>query len=255
MPKNNPPFKLSNYKLTWMDRCERCFWFYGREKVDPASSDFTPRFPNAVDRGVKEMLDFYRRDKDGELPAFFGKRPFRLYTNSEDMALWTDNFNGLRWKLPSVEGGHELFGAIDELVINKEGLLTVMDHKTSGAAIRTKEEELNKFKKEKADLYRTQLSTYHLILQKMGHQTTDFAYLNFIQINYVEGGPQPGELLLNCQSLLVKVIVEPEQAEERFRKGIEVLLADPPQDHSNDCQRAAKIKQMNEIEAKYSKKE
>jgi RecB family exonuclease len=134
------------------------------------------------------------------------------------LSLWRNNRKGLKWE---DQDGNILVGAVDN-ILQKEGRLIVLDYKTRGYP--TKEDtHLH---------YQHQLNVYAFLLQKNGYQIEDYGFLLFYVPSKVL---ETGEILFDTE--LVKMAVNPKDAEKLFKEAIGCLNGDCPQTRCVWCER------------------
>ena len=122
--------RLSPSTLNLFRECPRCFWLQFKKGIARPRGIF-PSLPNGMDKVLKKYFDSYR--KKGTLPPEIAQEigtSAKLYTNMEDLKIWRNNFKGLQKEYPEYK--FTLRGAIDELLISKDGKYIPFDFKTRG---------------------------------------------------------------------------------------------------------------------------
>ena len=209
-------YKLSPSSLSLFQGCPRCFWL-DKHKVWKRPSGPFPSLPSGMDRILKVHFDKFR-DK-GELPPELKNSDChncRLFADAEKLKEWRNNLKGVRWQ---DEDGNILFGAVDNLLV-KDGKIIVIDYKTRGYPV----------KEETSKTYQNQLDIYSYLLRKNGYQTEDFAYLLFYMPKEVT---ETGEVVFD--TTLVKMDVDPGNAEKLFRKALRLLEGECPEETCEWC--------------------
>jgi len=160
--------KLSRTKLELFLECPRCFW------MDAKSGVKRPGFPpytinSAIDGLLKDEFDTCRRTgavhpviKQNNIDA----EPYK----SEKLAGWRNNFTGVQFR-------HEpsdflVFGAIDDIWVNKNGELIIVDFKATGA----REHQVY-------ESYKRQMDIYSWLFIQNGFRVSKTGYFLFAKVN------------------------------------------------------------------------
>lgn len=202
-------YQLSPSRLSLMKDCPRCFWLLLNKNIKRPASVF-PSLPSGMDRVLKAHFDSFR-DK-GELPPELKKenlgKDIRLFDDAELLKVWRDNRKGLRF---TDSEGNVLMGAVDNILQKGEGKgrkLIVLDYKTRGYPC----------KDDTHHHYRDQMDIYNFLLRKNGQATEDYAYLLFYHPTSVNAN---GDVVFHTK--LIKMDINLKNAEELFRKALELL--------------------------------
>lgn len=199
-------YKLSPSSLRLLKECPRCFWRqYNQDMKRPES--IYPSLPYGIDRALKKRFDYYR--EQGKLPTELRKLEKVSLFDHPLIGLWRRSRDGLRWK---DEKGHELRGAVDE-VLQKGEKLIVLEHVTRGFAL----------KENTVSLYQDKLDLYSFLLQKNGFPTENYAYLLFF---YPKDISWQGDVWFHKE--LHRVDVSVENGERLFNAGVRVLEGEIP---------------------------
>lgn len=166
-PKSKSPFKLSRSKIDLFLECPRCFWLNVRKGVKrPSLPGFTLNL--AVDELLKKEFDLLR--KKGQVHEIM--RQYKINAvpfNHPDIDHWRNNFVGKQYLH---EGTNLLiFGAIDDLWINKKEELIIVDYKATST---TKEISLEDKWKQR---YKKQIEIYQWIYQMSGFKVAKTGYI------------------------------------------------------------------------------
>ncbi len=168
-PASKEPFKLSRSKIELFLTCPRTFYLDRRLGVKPPGM---PGFSlnSAVDALLKKEFDAYRAKKEPHpLMAEFHINAVP-YQNPQ-MDDWRENFKGVRFVHKPTN--FLVFGAVDDLWINKHGELHVVDYKSTSTA---KEISLDdKYKQS----YKRQAEVYQWLLRRNGFTVSNTAYFVF----------------------------------------------------------------------------
>ena len=199
---------LSRWQLNLFTECPRCFWLVNRFGVkQPKSLPFA--LNNAIDGLLKAEFDEHRAA--GTLPPIFSMLNGRakLFTDTERLQTWRNNFQGVRWKDSST--GHTLFGAIDDLLTFQDGTTAVVDYKSSGSAAPTIYPS-----------YQLQMDVYTYLLQQLGFKIAPKAYFAFFLV--VKDDGFNGRLPFREQ--LIEVTPDPRRVPALFAQAVAVAQAD-----------------------------
>jgi CRISPR/Cas system-associated exonuclease Cas4 (RecB family) len=166
-PASTEPFKLSRSKIDLFVECPRCFYIDRRLGVGRP-----PGFPfalnSAVDTLMKKEFDIHRAD--GSVHPLLAKYGVDAQpVANENLEQWRHNFTG-------VQALHTatnllIFGAIDDLWINKSGEYIVVDYKST-----SKDEDINALDKEWQGGYKRQMEVYQWLLRQNGLKVSDTGY-------------------------------------------------------------------------------
>lgn len=165
-PGQKTAYKLSRSKIELFVQCPRCFWLDVRLKITrPSSPPF--QINKAIDELFKKEFDIYRSKKEPH-PLMREFKVDAVPFEHKDLDVWRENFTG-------VAAIHEptnlhIFGAIDDVWVNKEGELIVVDYKaTAKAADVTLDADWQ-------ITYKRQLEVYQWLLRQNGFKVNDTGY-------------------------------------------------------------------------------
>lgn len=173
IPGQEEPFKLSRSKIDLFLECPRCFYLDRRLAVArPSIPAFT--LNSAVDHLLKKEFDIHRAENTCHpLVASYGLDlvPF----NHKKIGDWRENFVGVQYL-------HEptnflVFGAVDDLWVDKKGNVHVVDYKATSKDADVKELEDTKWH----DQYRRQMEVYQWLLRHNDLEVSDTGY--FVYVN------------------------------------------------------------------------
>lgn len=166
-PDSATPFKISRSGLELFADCPRCFYFDKRLGL-PRPPGFPFNLNSAVDRLLKREFDDYR---ERGLPhplmtrAGIDAIPFA----HRELEHWRANFTGIRFvHEPS---GFHVYGAVDDLWKDRQGLLIVVDYKATSKAA-----EITRLNEDWHRGYKRQLEIYQWLLRRNGFQVSPTAY-------------------------------------------------------------------------------
>lgn len=208
-------YKFSPSSLSLLKECPRCFWLQFNKDIKRPAGIF-PSLPSGMDKILKTHFDSFM--EKGELPPELKDigGNIKLFDDVELLKVWRSNFKGIPWK----DKDDNLFrGAIDNILVKGKKLI-VLDYKTRGFPL----------KADTADHYQNQLDIYNFLLRKNGYETEDYAYLLFYHPDKVN---EKGDVLFNTD--LVKMKISVKNAEDIFKKALEVLKGSIPEP-AEECQ-------------------
>lgn len=145
--------------------CPRCSWLYYREGLKKPAGIF-PSLPGGFDALFKKYFDDFRVRKELP-PELHNLEGVTLFEDRGLLDGWRNNRRGLLTEFPDIKV--VLNGAIDELLINKNGEFIVLDFKTRGWPL----------KEDTHTHYQTQLDLYALLFEKNGYKVSKDGYLLF----------------------------------------------------------------------------
>jgi CRISPR/Cas system-associated exonuclease Cas4 (RecB family) len=165
-PGQSEPFKISRSKIELFMQCPRCFWLDARLKIKrPAGPPF--QINKAIDELLKKEFDSYRAEGKAH-PMMIDNQINAVPMKHDDLNKWRYNFSGVA-TLHEPTNLH-VFGAIDDLWVDKDGQTIVVDYKATAKAT---EVNLN------ADWqisYKRQLEVYQWLLRQNGLKVSDTGY-------------------------------------------------------------------------------
>ena len=147
-------------------QCPRCFWLDVRLKITrPSSPPFN--INKAIDELFKKEFDSYRMKKEPH-PLMVEFNINAIPFEHEKLDQWRENFVG-------VATVHEptnlhIFGAVDDLWVNKKGELMVVDYKATA-----KEKEVD-IESEWQIAYKRQMEIYQWLLRQNNFNVNDTGY-------------------------------------------------------------------------------
>lgn len=152
--------------------CPRCFWLYVGKGINrPSGFPFT--INNAIDFLLKKEFDEHR--KAGTAHYLIQREkidavPFM----HENIDKWRHNFTGIQYE--HQKSGFLVFGAVDDIWIDKKGELMVIDYKASGAQ-----------KGELYDSYKRQMEIYQWLLRHNGFIVKNRGYFVYARVDKEKG--------------------------------------------------------------------
>lgn len=165
-PKVEEAFKISRSKIDLFVECPRCFYLDRRLGVSRPQG-FPFNLNSAVDTLLKKEFDIYRKQKTPHpLMESYGIEavPFQ----DKRMEKWRENFTGVETFF--APANFVVFGAVDDIWINKEEELIVVDYKAT-----SKETEVT-LDADWQDGYKRQMEVYQWLLRANGLEVSDTGY-------------------------------------------------------------------------------
>lgn len=164
--KSKEPFEISRTKLELFLNCPRCFY------LDRKFGISRPSFPaftlnSAVDALLKKEFDIHRSKREAH-PLMKNYGIDLIPFQHEKMEEWRHNFTGVRYLHRATN--FLVFGAIDDLWVDKDGTLFVVDYKSTSS-----DYEVNLDGEYKV-AYKRQVEIYQWLLRKNGFKVSDIAY-------------------------------------------------------------------------------
>ncbi|MGH8616981.1 MAG: PD-(D/E)XK nuclease family protein [Burkholderiales bacterium] len=165
--------RLSRSKIELFQRCPRCFWLTVNAKIrQPSGPPFSLNI--AVDHLFKNEFDAYR---GGSIvpPRLAAAGIQCIPAAHPDLQKWRHNFTGVSAQHEPT--GYELFGAIDDLWVDSEGVHYVVDYKAT-----SKKSEVS-LDADWQISYKRQAEFYQWLLRRNGLPISDrawFVYTNGI---------------------------------------------------------------------------
>lgn len=166
--------RLSRTKIELFQRCPRCFWLSVKAKVkQPSGPPFSLNI--AVDHLFKNEFDAYRGGS--VVPPRLAAAGIQCIPAAHpELQKWRHNFTGVSARHDST--GLELFGAIDDLWVDRQGVHYVADYKATSKA-----SEVN-LDADWQISYKRQAEFYQWLLRRNNLQISDrawFVYTNAIK--------------------------------------------------------------------------
>lgn len=165
-PQSNEPFALSRTKIELFVECPRCFYLDCRLGISRP-----PGFPfslnNAVDILLKKEFDVHRANKNPyPLEERYGLKLKPL--DDSRIEDWRNNRMGIRYLYQPTN--LEIYGAVDDVWVDEEGILYIVDFKSTSSQ---NEITLNEAWK---DSYKRQMEIYQWLFRKNGFNVSKTGY-------------------------------------------------------------------------------
>lgn len=168
-PGQTDVYKVSRSKIELFTQCPRCFWLDVRHKITrPSGPPFN--INKAIDELFKKEFDKHRAagtQHPLQVKFKIDAKPFQ----HADMDTWRANFTGIA-TVHKPTNLH-VFGAVDDVWVNKDDELIVVDYKATA-----KDKEITDLGPVGGwqDSYRRQMEVYQWLLKANGHKVSDTGY-------------------------------------------------------------------------------
>jgi len=165
-PKAKEYFKVSRSKIDLFLECPKCFYLDRRLGVSRPQG-FPFNLNSAVDTLLKKEFDIHRKQQTPH-PLMDSYGVDAVPFEHKNMDTWRETFTG-------VEAHHKptnflVFGAVDDIWINKDEELIVVDYKAT-----SKEGEVS-LDAEWQDGYKRQMEVYQWLLRQNGFKVSSTGY-------------------------------------------------------------------------------
>ncbi len=165
-PGQTEVYKLSRSKIELFTQCPRCFWLGERHKISrPSSPPF--QINKAIDELYKKEFDAFRA-KGKPHPIMVKNKIEAVPFQHKDLDKWRHNFSGV--STLHEEANLNLFGAVDDIWVNKKGELIVVDYKAT-----SKSSEVN-LDSDWQITYKRQMEIYQWLLRQNGFEVASKGY-------------------------------------------------------------------------------
>jgi hypothetical protein len=211
------PF-LSPSSAGKFDDCPRCFWTEKVKKIAPPRG-IVASIMGGIDRTMKAWHDEHRPlgrtpDMVQELPdgtALFGDQPV--------LERWRNWKTGLRHETEEFECG----GAVDDVVVESDGLFSPLDYKSRGSE--PPDGYAEKY-------YQHQVDIYALLLNANGMRPSGKAYFRFAWPTFDAKSPDG----LRFAGKFVAVAVDMARGEDLLRRAAACLLLPSAPESDPECE-------------------
>ena len=168
-PNQTTPFRLSRTRIEMFLDCPRCFYLANRLGLGrPSMPGFS--LNTAVDELLKKEFDLLRESgQTHELMKQYGI--YAIPFSHPDMDKWRENFVGISFVHPQTN--LEIFGAVDDIWINKDGELIIVDYKSTSTS-----EEIS-LESEYKQGYKKQMEVYQWLFRQNGFKVSPVSYFVF----------------------------------------------------------------------------
>lgn len=206
--------RLSPSALNLLNDCPLCFWMDKVKGIKRPRGIF-PSLPSGMDFIIKKDFDKYR--EVGVLPVVMDIPGIRL-VEIKLIKAWRHWRSGLSWNIPGTD--YLLGGALDEAVcsLNTPVIYSPVDYKTRGSAVPDWQAYVKKY-------YQAQISTYDLLLQKNGYQTSGKGYFVYFYPEHVEVSTGKCKF----KTVLVEIETHPDDALALAEKAMEIIAGPMPE--------------------------
>ena len=237
-PNSKQAFKISRTKIDLFLNCARCFYIDRRLGVSRPPS-FPFHLNSAVDSLLKKEFDIHRA-KGTQHPLQVDHGVDAIPFSHDDMNIWRENFSGIQFL--HGETNFIVFGAVDDIWVNRAGELIVVDYKAT-----SKDGEVN-INAQWQIGYKRQLEVYQWLLRQRGYNVSKTGY--FVYCN----GQKDRESFDGKLEFKVKLIpyTGDDSWVERAVREAHACLTTPtiPASHP-DCDHCAYIKEVGKLEQEH----
>jgi hypothetical protein len=160
--------KLSRSKLERFLECQRCFWLETRKDIKrPPSLPYT--INSSIDFLLKQEFDEHRA-AGTQHPIIVAAGIDAVPYEHSSMDMWRHNFTGVQFDHEAT--GFHVFGAVDDIWVDKQGNLIVVDYKSTGSV-----------QHHIYDSYKRQMEVYQWLLRQNGFPVSDRGYFVFARVD------------------------------------------------------------------------
>jgi hypothetical protein len=164
--ESGQPFKFSRTKVELFVECPKCFYI-DRVKGVSRPSGFPFSLNNAVDTLFKKEFDSYRNIQQPH-PLVTDNGLHLVPFQEKRMEDWRNNFKGVETNYK----GYHFYGAVDDVWVDKEGVLYVVDYKATAKDVAVTELTTAPYH----DTYRRQMEFYQWLLEQNGFVVSNTGY-------------------------------------------------------------------------------
>ena len=234
--QSNTPFKLSRSKIEEFVQCPRCFYLDLRNGVSrPSWPAFALNI--AVDKLLKKEFDTHRAQrKKHPLMEAYGLEAIPF--SHEKIDQWRNNFKGISYHhLPT---NFIVFGAVDDLWIDKNKQLIIVDYKATSTS-----EEIT-LENEYRQAFKREVEIYQWLFRKNGFAVSDTAY--FVYVN-AQKDRKAFDAKLEFDIKLIPYKGSDKWVEPTLIKAHKVLMSDTLPEPNPDCEYCLYRQRAQEVES------
>lgn len=229
------PFKLSRSKIELFINCPRCFYLDCKKGIKRP-----PGFPltlnSAVDSLLKNEFDIYRKNKEAHpLLKKYNLDLVPTTPNNHSLDSWRHNFTGVQHVYTPCN--FLIFGAIDDLWINKDGEYIVVDYKATSK--NGKIEELNQ---EWHNGYKRQMEIYQWLIRQNGYSVSNIGY--FVYANGIKNKAR-FDANLEFEVTLIPHAGDDSWVEDKILEIHKCLNSETVPDANTNCDYCTYVKSIN----------
>ncbi len=164
--KANAPFRVSRSKIELFKQCPRCFWLEAIKGIKrPSSPPFN--INKAIDELFKKEFDIHRSKKTAH-PIMIENKVDAIPYAHEEIDTWRHNFTGVQYE--DKTNNLVVFGAVDDIWVNKKNELIVVDYKATA-----KDREVS-IESDWQIAYKRQMEIYQWLLRQNGFEVNKIGY-------------------------------------------------------------------------------
>ncbi len=231
------PFKLSRSKIDLFIECPRCFYLDCKLGVKrPPGFPFT--LNSAVDTLLKNEFDFYRRKRlRSPLLKKYNIEAIPTYPENHNLNSWRDNFTGVQHFYKPCN--FLIFGAIDDLWINKNREYIVVDYKST-----SKREKIESLDQEWHNSYKRQMEIYQWLVRQNGYKVSDIGYFVYCNANKEK---EKFDAILEFDITMISYKGDDSWVEEKINQVHKCLNQDNAPEANDNCEYCKYIKSSTRL--------
>jgi len=224
--------RLSRSKIELFQRCPRCFWLNVNAKIrQPSGPPFSLNV--AVDHLFKNEFDAYRGG--GVVPPRLAAAGIDCIPAAHaDLSKWRHNFTGV--SAVHEPTGLELFGAIEDLLVDRQGLYYVVDYKATAKA-----GEVSLYAEWQIS-YKRQVEFYQWLLRRNGLRMADRAW--FVYANGIKDDG-PFDDVLRFRTTLIPYDGDDSWVEPTIASAHACLAQTAAPDPASNCEYCSYVSKLN----------
>lgn len=228
-------WKLSRSKIDLFMNCPRCFYIDNKLGIKRP-----PGFPfnlnSAVDALLKKEFDIHRA-KNKVHPLLKSYDVDLVPFQHEMIDEWRENFKGVRFDHKST--GMTITGAVDDIWTDKDGLLYVVDYKST-----SKNGKIEALDQDWHIGYKRQMEIYQWLLRQNGFKVSNIGY--FVYCNGITD-KEAFDAKLEFDITLIPYEGNDEWIEGSIKDLYECLNQDKIPESGRDCDYCSYIEGINKI--------
>ena len=222
-PISSKPYKISRSKIELFQKCPRCFYLDRRLGIgQPSGPPFT--LNSAVDSLLKREFDAYRQRGEPH-PLMLAHGIDAVPFQHDQLETWRSNFVGVQSLHPDTN--FLLYGAVDDLWVDRRGVLFVVDYKATST-----EKQISLDDPWKA-AYKRQMEFYQYLLRRCGFEVHDTGY--FVYVNGLKNEESFGSAL-RFSTHLLPYTGSDDWVDRTIEAARQCLAAHAPPQPSDSCE-------------------
>jgi len=234
---------LSPSKLSLLKECERCFFDTNVLGIKRPRGIF-PSLPGGMDRMMKAYSNQYRGDLP---PVLKGIVPGVLHPDGAKIKKWQYWRTAPRYF--DAELNVEVYGAIDDMLIQPNKSVDPLDFKTKGSMPKT----------DGSEYYQLQMDIYNLLFASNGFKINNRAFLAYLwpnlavdEVNYINHEKAPDEIVTIFKVKVFELKCDTDRAKETISRAVKILRGKRPKP-SLTCEVCSYQDAKNELTKEHQK--